>query len=168
MNVAGLIERMSRTPRGIEALVGGLSEADARWKPASGAWSILEIVRHLGDEEVEDFRARVRATLEGTAWAPIDPEGWARDRRYNEGDLGEALARFARERAASIEWLRGLGEVDWGRVHEHPKLGPIRAGDVMVSWAAHDALHVRQIAKRLYELVGRDGVGFSAEYAGAW
>jgi hypothetical protein len=37
----------------------------------------------------------------------------------------------------------------------------------MASWAAHDALHLRQIAKRLYELTARDAGRYSAGYAGA-
>jgi hypothetical protein len=30
----------------------------------------------------------------GSAWPPIDPEGWASERRYNEGRLPESLDRF--------------------------------------------------------------------------
>jgi hypothetical protein len=50
----------------------------------------------------------------------------------------------------------------------HPKVGATAAGDVMASWAAHDALHLRQIAKRLWELAGRDGAPFRTGYAGEW
>ena len=42
-----------------EALVQGVSEAQARWKPDAETWSILEIVNPLYDEEREDFRARL-------------------------------------------------------------------------------------------------------------
>jgi hypothetical protein len=38
----------------------------------------------------------------------------------------------------------------------------------MVSWAAHDMLHLRQIAKRLFQIAQRDGDGFSTDYAGEW
>lgn len=170
MRLESIIRRMAPLPDALRALVGDLPEAEARFKPPSGAWSITEIVNHLADEEVEDFGMRVRMTLEDSSreWPPIDPEGWARERRYNERDLGESLARFAAARAESIAWLRSLASPDWGRVHEHPRIGRLTAGDLMTSWAAHDALHVRQIAKRLHDLAARDGEGFGVRYAGEW
>lgn len=170
MQIDRLIERMERFPGALHALLEGLDPECARWKPPSGAWSILEIVCHLGDEEVDDFRTRVRMTLEdpGRDWPPIDPEGWARERGYNERDLAERLARFASERTDSVEWLRSLKQPDWSSERVHPKLGSMRAGDVMAAWAAHDALHLRQIAKRLHELAGVDAGGFDTEYAGRW
>jgi hypothetical protein len=38
----------------------------------------------------------------------------------------------------------------------------------MVSWCAHDALHLRQIAKRTFQMAQRDGGRFTADYAGDW
>ena len=76
--------------------------------------------------------------------------------------------RFEAERARSIEWLRGLAAPNWDSTHRHPKLGPMRAGDIMAAWAAHDALHLRQLAKRLYELTRRDADTFGTAYAGDW
>ncbi len=170
MNAKALIERLALTPAVVSALTSSLNDVDVRFKPESGAWSILEVLCHLGDEEVEDFRARLRSTIESPdrAWQPIDPEGWAKARNYNAQNPAVALDRFMRERAATLAWLRGLGEVDWLRAHVHPKIGAIRAGDLLAAWAAHDTLHIRQIAKRLYELAGRDSQGFTTVYAGQW
>jgi hypothetical protein len=58
--------------------------------------------------------------------------------------------------------------VDWSVAYQHPKVGPIRAGDLLTGWAAHDALHLRQISKRLFQLAERDGAGFTSRYAGEW
>ncbi|TVQ65071.1 MAG: DinB family protein, partial [Phycisphaerales bacterium] len=142
----------------------------ARWRPAAGAWSIVEIVCHLADEEVEDFRARLRSTLEDPArvWAPIDPEGAARERGYQGRDVGAAMDGFARERAASVAWLRSLRGAEWGRAYAHPTLGTISAASLLASWSVHDALHLRQIAKRLYEMTLRDAGDASVAYAGGW
>lgn len=162
------LDRLACFPRCVEALIVGLCDADLRWKPPGGAWSILEVLCHLADEEVLDFRARVERTLAGEDWEPIDPEGWAGQRRYNEQSPAEVMARFAVEREKSVAWLTSRREPDWEAVHEHPRFGRIAAGDVMASWLAHDALHLRQIAKRLYELAGRDGAPFGTGYAGKW
>lgn len=174
MESEAIIRRLAAFPEALGAAVGAVTPEEAGWKPASGAWSILEIVCHLVDEERDDFRMRVRLTLEdrAAAWPPIDPEGWARTRGYSARDLGTMTAEFARERAASIAWLRALpggpAKTDWSVAHAHPKFGPIRAGDLLASWAAHDALHLRQIAKRLFEIAGRDAGACSTRYAGDW
>jgi hypothetical protein len=170
VKLAALIDSLDRFGRALPHVVAGMTEDDARWRPAEGAWSILEIVCHLGDEEVDDFRQRVRLTLEDSTrpWPPIDPEGWATERRYNEGRLDDAVARFVSERQRSVEWLRELSDPDWEQAHAHPRFGPIRAGDVMTAWTAHDALHLRQIAKRQFQLAARDGRPFTTDYAGDW
>ena len=162
---------MERFGKTLPTVVNGISIDDARWKPTGEDWSILEILRHLGDEEVDDFRTRLRLTLENPAqeWPGIYPSDWAVQRKYNEANFDEAVSRFVDERAASIKWLRGLREdVDWSIAHQHPKVGPIRAGDLLAAWAAHDCLHLRQISKRLYQLTQRDAGAFSVRYAGEW
>ncbi|MCC7389032.1 MAG: DinB family protein [Phycisphaerales bacterium] len=170
MNTQPIIERMDRFSSVLPALVSGLSRDEALWRPDEKTWSILEVVCHLADEEAGDFRPRLQRTLAEpqVQWEGIDPEGWAVARRYREADLEEVAARFVAERQRSVVWLMGLGRVDWGRAYQHPKLGPIRAGDLLGAWSAHDALHLRQIAKRLFELAGRDAPGFETRYAGEW
>ena len=170
MDADRLIAMLERNGRVLATAVDGITPEDAKWRPDDGAWSILEIIRHLFDEEQEDFRTRVEHTLRDpeAEWPSIDPAGWATERRYNDGDLDDAVKAFLERRGASVRWLRSLDGPNWGRTHTHPKLPPLRAGDVLVSWVAHDALHLRQIAKRLYQLIDRDGGDYSVAYAGRW
>lgn len=170
MNVDRLIASLEQLGQALPAAVAGIAASDARWRGPGNAWSILEIVTHLADEEVEDFRTRVRMTLDDpdATWPPIDPEGAAVERRYNEGDLEVVTERFVTERTASVAWLHGLRDADWSRTHTHASIGSIRAGDVLASWAAHDALHLRQIAKRRYQMIARDAGEYGTSYAGAW
>jgi hypothetical protein len=165
-----LIDRLEWFGSALPAVVAGVPLDDARWKPADEAWSIVEIVRHLLDEEIEDFRRRIRLTIESPAadWPANDPECWAIERRYNDAPLAETAAEFAAERAASVRWLRERISIDWSVAHSHPQYGSFQAGDLLASWAAHDALHLRQIAKRLYQLTQRDAGEFAIEYAGEW
>ncbi len=170
MGTPRLIDRLERFAQTLPAVVGDISPDDARWRPGDGAWSILEIVNHMADEEVGDFRTRLELTLRGAGepWPPIDPEGWAIERRYNEQDPSATVDRFVLARRASVSWLRSLERPDWSKTHEHPKLGCMRAGDILAAWTAHDALHLRQIAKRLYQMIGRDAGEYSTRYAGQW
>jgi hypothetical protein len=170
MNVAALIASLDNFSQILPALLAHVSDEQARWKPPQGNWSILEILCHLADEEVEDFRQRLKLVLTDAAapWPSIRPEEAARDRSYNRQDVRVALDRFSRERADSLEWLRGLDKPDWNAVHEHPQFGPLRAGDLLGAWAAHDWLHLRQMAKRRFELVQSDSQPFQTKYAGTW
>jgi hypothetical protein len=168
MHATALIDRLEFLPPALDALLARLPEADWRARPPDGGWSILEVVVHLLDEEVEDFRPRVRLMVEDPtrAWTPIDPEGAVLARRYNERDPAEVLRRFRDERVASLAWLRGLSNPRWENSSVRPNGHVLRAGDVMASWPAHDARHLTQIAKRLYWLAARDGAPYDVGYAG--
>ncbi len=168
MKLEKLLPFMEAFKNALPALIKELSDEQVRWKPPSGNWSILEIVCHLADEEVEDFRLRVQLTLDspGAPWPPIDPEGVAVQRQYNDQDINEALKRFVEEREKSLRWLRSLDESSsWGNEYEHPS-GMLRAGDVFAGWVAHDQLHLRQIAKRLYEMTQEEAAPFKPDYGG--
>ncbi len=170
MDVAALIDELGRGGRALVSALGGLSAGQAAWKPDSTSWSALEVAAHLLDEERKDFRVRLALVLEdpGKPWPPIDPEGWVREHDYASWSLEETVTAFADERASSIDWLSGLGEVDWERRRDHPQLGPLAAGDLLVAWVAHDALHLRQLARLHHGRVSEAGRPFSSSYAGPW
>ena len=170
VDIPDCIAALERFPAMLRAAVAGLTPEEARRRGPKDAWSILEIVNHLADEEVDDFPRRLRLTLEDPKqdWPPIDPEGWAKQRDYQSRDLAESLQRFERQRRESVTWLRSLGaSPDWSQVHES-KFGTMAAGDMLASWLAHDMLHLRQIAKRVYELAELRAGGYSSAYAGTW
>lgn len=168
MNLAFAIERLNQNAVAIQALVT-VDDAQARWKPTAEAWSILEVLNHLVDEEREDFRRRLDYTLHrpGEPWPPIDPRGWVISRAYNQRDPQESLASFLVERGKSLTWLRGLEAPNWSNVHEHATAGPLLASDVLASWVAHDGLHLRQLVElhRAFLAVALPG---DIRYAGEW
>ena len=127
-------QELTRGARTIGALVAGVTPDEARRRPSPEAWSLLEVVCHLEDEECLDFRPRLDSVLHrpGEPWAPIDPAGWVTARRYNERDLGEALRGFLAERERSLAWLDTLAAPDWSREHR-ASFGPITAGDLLAS-----------------------------------
>lgn len=170
MDAGTIAGRLHRSAAVIEAQVVGVDAAQARWKPEPASWSILEVVNHLADEEALDFRTRLDLTLNspGAAWPAIDPPAWAVDRRYNERELGESLARFHEERARSLAWLGSLDDPDWARAYEHPSLGTITAGDLAASWVAHDLIHVRQLNRLHRQYLTDVLTDASPEYAGPW
>jgi hypothetical protein len=169
MNPDYFVARLAENPSVFGGLFSGVSEEQARWKPAPEKWSLLEVVNHLYDEERDDFRTRLRLLLErpGERWPPIDPPRWASERGYNARDLGESLDNFRRERETSLVWLRGLSAPDWQARYEHPQ-GTISAGDLLASWLAHDFLHVRQMARLHWEYASHLAAPYATRYAGDW
>ncbi len=168
MQPVELIRCLESFPSTLAGVVGGVSPEEAIWCPAPGAWSLLEIVAHLLDEEVLDFRPRLFGTLDDPfkPWPAIDPEGWVKSHGYGALDLQETLASWKVERAASVKQLASLKDAHWEQAYQHPQLGAIRAGDLLVSWAAHDALHLRQIASNRYRRVRSAAGDYRPDYAG--
>ena len=148
MQESEIIQRLNYNSLIFDEIFSIISEEQARWKPAPEKWSMLEVVNHLCDEERYDFRARLDLTLHQPEkeWPPIDPTGWVTSHRYMEQDFNESGINFLAERAESINWLQSLKSRAWNNVHNHPKIGPIKAGDLLASWLTHDFLHIRQLA----------------------
>ena len=148
MDIEHLAAQMAENAARIRALVRGVSEQQAQWRPGPDSWSILEVVNHLLDEERHDFRVRLDYTLHrpGEPWPPIDPGGWVTERKYNQADLEASLDGFLSEREASLAWLSELAAPNWKATHE-TSFGPIAAGDVFAAWVAHDLLHMRQLVE---------------------
>ena len=96
MDATNMIESLRRLAQPLAALLENADEAQARWRPAPGKWSLLELAGHLLDEEREDFRLRLELTLRDPAldWPPIHPGRWVTERRYAERDLGEVVAAW--------------------------------------------------------------------------
>jgi hypothetical protein len=168
MNLLFCIAQLEAQGAAITHMVAGLTPTQARWRPKPSAWSVLEVLNHLIDEEREDFPARLRIVLANSTerWAPIAPQAWVKQRGYNRRDLSLSIATFQAERQLSLAWLRALPpRPAWRRVYRYGKL---TAGDLLVAWTAHDVLHLRQLAELRYALIARDGEPYSPAYAGEW
>ena len=86
-DLSRLIRDHRRFPETIRTLLEGVDAELLRERPAAGKWSSLEILVHLRDEEIEDFRSRAQVAAEsGHIEKGIDPEGWVGSRNYNAAD----------------------------------------------------------------------------------
>jgi hypothetical protein len=162
-------DRLSANLRVFEHFLGGVGPEQAAWHPGPEAWSMLEVVCHLYDEEREDFRTRLSLILEDPSqdWPPIHPGAWVTERAYASRDYANMVDRFIAERAASVVWLRGLGEPSLDNERKHRDFS-IRAGDLLGAWLAHDFLHLRQINELHYAYTARAAEPYSVIYAGDW
>jgi hypothetical protein len=143
-----LIDQLAQSPSTISALCSEMGIHQWRWSPDDQSWSPHEIICHMYDEERDDFRQRLRLTLEdpNTEWPPNDPEGWVVAHNYADQDSKTVLADLIGERYDSVTWLRSLTDPSWSNVHERDS-GAVSAGDLLASWVAHDLHHLRQLIK---------------------
>ena len=170
MNHTALIDRLENGAVILCGFIPGVTAEQAGWRPAPGKWSLLEVMAHLLDEEREDFRVRLEHLLRDPdlEWPPIDPAGWVSARGYAAWDLGDTLKNFLAEREKSVTWLRSLRAPDWDRVREHPVAGPLRAGDLLAAWVAHDILHARQLCALHFAWIEHLAAPHRTHYAGDW
>ena len=170
MQLNAAIVQLAQQATLIESLVQGVSAETARQRPAPDAWSMLEVVNHLLDEEREDFRVRLDIILHrpDTPWPPIDPQGWVITRKYNRRNWHTSLAAFSAERAQSLDWLQSLNDPDWHTVAPTPWGGEIRAGDMLAAWLAHDLLHIRQLVELRWSHTLEAVEPYLTRYAGEW
>ncbi len=145
---AELIETYRATPVTLRALVRGIDDEQARQRPTAGEWSIVEVVAHLGDAE-ERAHERVRRMIEEEhPFLPAyDPAALAEQRNYRSMSLAQALERFERLRAEHVATLARLDAAGWQRRGQHEETGAITVESLTRHMAAHDAIHLAQIAR---------------------
>lgn len=164
-----LFGQLERHGNLFRALLTGMPPEEIVWRPAPEKWCALEIVSHLFDEEREDFRARLRSTLEDPAapWPKIDPAAWVNERDYMGQDFDATLRGFLDERTLSVEWLRGLDDAPWDNAYLHPKVGPVSCELLLTNWVAHDLHHFRQLNNLRYAYL-KAHTTVPLDYAGTW
>ncbi|MGN6755830.1 MAG: DinB family protein [Thermomicrobiales bacterium] len=147
---AELLDTYRATPAILRALLRGVSDEQARARAGANDWSIIEIVAHLADAEVT---ATERVTLmtreDRPRLAAYDQEKRARARNYIGLDLAATLERFAHLRAEQIALLSTFDTAAWQRGGVHDEAGAITVEALTAHMAAHDAIHLAQIARLL-------------------
>ena len=154
----------------IRTLVQSVPQKQADWKPDEETWSIKEVMDHLYNEERLDFRKHLQEMLSDPPrpWGKFNPDDWVRLESFTQ-----ALEGFLSERGSSLDWLGSLEAPDW-EVTSQISFGPSReilvlsAGDVLVSWVAHDFLHIRQLNELLFAWHEVQSSPYSVRYAGDW
>ena len=170
INLPEIIRQMIGNAEAMRALVQTISDEQAQWKPNPETWSMKEVMEHIYNEEQIDFRKHLKEMLND----PPQPWGEFRHEEYvSIEDCHQALEGFIHERESSISWLTALESPNW-EVVSRVTFGStgdvltLSAGDVLVSWVAHDFLHIRQMNELLYAWNEKQASPYSVQYAGGW
>ncbi len=164
-----IFQKLNDNQRVFKYLLENKSIEEYTFRPDSHSWCLLEVVCHLLDEEVEDFRARVNhiLTTPNLPLPPISPHKWPVARNYLQKNFDSTVKAFLDERQKSVDWLFSLGEPNWQQTVDHPEVGPRSAKKFLVNWLAHDYHHIRQINGIHYAYLKLSS-GDDLTYAGNW
>ena len=136
------------TPKKLERLIGRISPARARKRPAPDKWSIGEVAAHLADAEIV-LGWRVRAVLgaPGTPIQAYDQDAWARTGQYGKRNPRESVALFKALRAANLALYKSLTAEQWKLYGMHSERGQESLEHVVRMIAGHDLNHLQQIER---------------------
>jgi hypothetical protein len=124
-----------------------LTEEDARWKPASGRFSVAEVLAHLSHSEGHCYRMRLDRFMAETRpeFEPDDAQMYLD--LYRDADPQDAFDHFEEQRSNNVEVLRSLSAGAGDRLALHKEYGEITLSHMLNEWALHDLGHIRQIAE---------------------
>lgn len=144
------LEVMAELLPWLDARVRGLPEAVLREPEAPGKWSVIQVIQHLADSDlVAGYRTRMIVAETQPPLPGYDQDQWAREFRYREVALTDALDQLRSLRAANLRLWGSLTTDQLERVGIHSERGPESAGHVLRLMGAHDLVHRRQIDRIL-------------------
>ena len=169
IHIPDIIRQMTADAETMRAMVETITVEQADWKPDANTWSMKDVMAHVYNEERGDFRAHLQEIFAG----PPQPWGALQPQWQGVESCRQALEGFLREREASIAWLKALENPDWelkitAEFGPQPEIITLSAGDILVSWVAHDFLHIRQLNELHFAWNEKEAAPYSVQYAGGW
>lgn len=127
-------------------------QALTTYRDGGTGWTVLEVVCHLRDfEAVYGERMHLAVDQDNPLLPFPNPDDMARERRYGEQTVGDALAEWKARRAGLLAFLRARSESDWERPAQHPTRGTLTLHDQLTLETLHDTIHLEQMTRILNE-----------------
>ncbi len=153
MNAAersSLIARYAAGPVLLRRTLAAVPAAALQWRPASGKWSVHEIVVHCADSECNaHMRIRLLLAEPSPVLMGYDQDTWARVLEYHALPLDTALATIDAVRANTLPLLHRLTDADWQKVGQHSESGAYGTESWLKSYGEHLEVHARQIERNV-------------------
>jgi hypothetical protein len=166
------LDLLVRSRQALLDAVEGVTEQQARWKPAPERWSILEYVEHLAVSD-DALVQLVERALQSPARPETDDERRAREQKIRAtpiprgvnrapeslkpsarfGSLAEAMAEFLAARERTVEYTRSTQEDLRSHFAPHTVLGPLDG----YQWLVGNARHAESHAGHIREIRSLDG-----------
>ncbi len=134
------------TPQKLARLIKGLDKKRLTKPPASGKWSIAEILAHLADTElVAGWRMRLILGQNGTPIQAFDQDVWASTFNYRRRDPKASLQTFTVLRQDNLALLKSVSKNLWENYGMHQERGKESIAHMVRMFAGHDRNHLRQV-----------------------
>ena len=156
-----IVQDLERSRQELLDSITGLTEEQAKLRPAPDRWSVLDCVEHvafvedrflgwLGNAKKLD-EPRVNKENEAGLMGRVPdrsarvqaPEAVRPTGRY--ATLGEALQQFETNRARSIAFAQDRCDDLYCLASEHPRFGPVNGVELLIIIAGHSRRHTEQI-----------------------
>jgi hypothetical protein len=157
----GLLNRSRQT---LLNAVEGVTENQARWKPAADRWSILEYVEHLAVSD-DELITMIKHSLATPPRPETEAERREREAKIREtpvprganrapemlqpggrfASLEQAIAAFLAARERSLEYARSTQEDLRSHFADHSVLGPLDGYQWLMGNARHAETHAGHI-----------------------
>jgi hypothetical protein len=147
MKIAEVIDELGSMPLVLEDELKRLTDAELRWRPTEGHFSLLEQVCHLRDIEVEGYTRRLTLMLaeDYPTLHDLDGTALAKVRDYNAQAFLPALGAFQAARHGNLLRLERMHESDLLWRGHLEKVGEISVARLLEMWVAHDREHAQEI-----------------------
>lgn len=149
-----IVQTLSRQHDDTQALLRGLSDAQARWRPAPAEWSVKQVVGHMLDtERVFALRALWFARGGEQALPGFSQTEWMACCDFDAQPLADLLAEWAHCRASNLQLFAGFDDAAWAR-------GGIASGNpsTVRTWiwciAGHELHHLESLRTVYREAMG--------------
>ncbi len=145
------LARIAHAPGELARAIEGRGEATLARRPDAKNWAPVEVICHLrGNEEWFLIRLQQIMLMHEPRFVTTSQDRWAEDRQYLKNDARLAIEAFARSRAESLAFFRGLDSDDWKRAGFHSDARGRRTIDgflTVMAW--HDDNHLAQLRRAL-------------------
>jgi hypothetical protein len=162
MTVSDIYQSLAHTPAAFRALLSPLSPAALAFRESPESWTPHEVLCHVTDGEVTDWRPRVAVVMAGgedRRFVPFDRLGG--HRTYGAWPVAALLDEFERLRLDNLSYLARLNLSSGAagamtRTGIHPEFGAVTLEQLLSCWVVHDLAHISQISRALVRHHGPD------------
>jgi hypothetical protein len=147
-----LIKRYEAGPSLIREALAKVPAEAMTWRPASGKWSVHQVVCHCADSETNSaMRIRYLVGEDTPTIVGYDQDAWARTFDYHGFPLDVALAQVETVRRWTAAFIRRLPEAAGSRSGTHTEMPaePYTAEKWLRIYAEHLEVHARQIGRNV-------------------
>ena len=143
------LQTLASTDASLKASLARMDREALCTKPAPHEWSIVEVLCHLRDLEIEVFpqRTEIIRRNDGSTIQGFDEQAWALERKYADADPEQALDAFLSARKKNLPMLRQIQAAELEKTGVHTEFGKMSLRELLADWAGSDLVHTAQIQR---------------------